>query len=87
MPSVLPDLPSRGKRSDHNVPVMYPLDNTTIKNRTEYRERTTRPLPDPGIRMFGLAMVEEDWEEVREEDSPMQQDEAWQVLLGKMLDN
>ena len=64
------------------IMIMYPLDNVTIRNSTEYRERTTRPLPDSGIRKFGLAMVGEDWEEVREEDSPSQQDEALQVLLG-----
>ena len=87
VPSVFPDLPTRGKRSDHDVPIMYPLDNKTIQDSTEYRERTSRPLPVSGVRRFGLAMVEEDWEEVREEDSPSQQDEALQALLAKMLDD
>ena len=37
------------------------------------------------MRRFGLAMMEEDWEEVRQEDSPTLQDEALQVLLTRML--
>ena len=32
-------------------------------------------------------MVEEDWEEVRQEDSPTQQDEALQALLARMLED
>ena len=48
-----------------------------IKESKEYRVRTTRPLPDSGVRRFGLAMVEESWE----------QDEALQVLLARMLED
>ena len=63
VPSVNPDNPARGKRSDHSVPVIYPLDNNRIKESTEYKVRTTRPLPDSGVRRFGKAMMEEDWKE------------------------
>ena len=82
---VVPDCPSRGKKSDHSVPVIYPLDNHNIKENAEYRERTTRPLPESGIRKFGQLMTTEGWEEVRSEDSPSQQDEALQAVLARML--
>ena len=38
--SVEPDLPSKGKRFDNSVPVIYPLDNNRIKESKEYKERT-----------------------------------------------
>jgi hypothetical protein len=68
-------------------PIIYPLDNNRIKESTEYKVRTTRPLPESGVRRFGQAMVEEDWEEVKPEDSPTQQDEALQALLARMLED
>ena len=44
VPPADPDDPSKGKRSDHSVPILYPLDNHSTQKTTEYRERTTRPL-------------------------------------------
>ena len=87
VPAIEPDNPSRGKRSDHSVPIIYPLDNNNIKTSKDYKSRTTRPLPDSGVRRFGQALMEEDWEEVRQEDSPTQQDEALQALLARMLED
>ena len=84
--SVDPDCPSKGKRTDHDVPIIYPLDNFSITESTSYREKTTRPLPDSGVRRFGLAMMSKGWEEVRLEDSPTQQDNALQALLSDMLE-
>ena len=86
VPSVDPDCPAKGKRSDHDVPIIYPLDNFSITESKSYREKTTRPLPDSGVRSFGLAMMNQDWEEVRLEDSPTQQDDALQALLSNMLE-
>ena len=84
--SVDPDCPAKGTRSDHDVPIVYPLDNFSITESKSYREKTTRPLPDSGVRRFGLAMMSQDWEEVRLEDSPTQQDDALQALLSDMLE-
>ena len=38
------------------------------------------------MRRFGLSMINEDWEEVRQEDSPTKQEEALQALLTRKLD-
>ena len=85
--SVDPDRPSQGKKSDHAVPVIYPLNNHTIRENTEYKKKTTRPLPDSGVRRFGQLMLAQDWEEVRSEDSPSEQDEALQAVLARMLED
>ena len=81
-----PDDPSKGKPSDHSVPILYPLDNHTIRETEEYRERTTRPLPDSAVRAFGVRIIQEDWEDVKEDDSATEQDKALQKLLTEMLD-
>ena len=87
VPAIEPDNPSRGKRSDHSVPIIYPLDNNNMKKSKDYKLRTTRPLPDSGVRRFGQALMEEDWEEVRQEESPTQQDEALQAVLARLLED
>ena len=87
VPPVLPDDPNQGKPSDHRVPVVYPLDSHSIQQKAEFTERTTRPLPDSGVRRFGRSMIEEGWEEVKEEETTTHQDEALQRLLLKMLDD
>ena len=86
VPAVEADCPSQVKKSDHSVPIIYPLNNETIKMNKQYKERTTRPLPDSGIRKFGQAMMSEGWEEVKSEDSPSQQDEALQAVLARILE-
>ena len=63
------DNPRKGVPSDHSVPVIYPLTSATLGTGTQYTERISRPLPDSGIREFGLKIIEEDWSSVREEDS------------------
>ena len=86
VPAVNPDEPARGKKSDHEVPVNYQLNNCSIKETPEYQDRTTRPLPEAGLRKFGLSMINEDWEGVRQEDSPTRQEEALQALLARKLE-
>ena len=80
VPAVEPDNPFRGKKSDHSVPIIYPLNANSIKESARYSERTTRPLPDSGIRKFGQTIVAEGWEEVRPEDTPSLQDKALQEI-------
>ena len=87
VPPLLPDDPASGKPGDHSVPVLYPLDNHNIHQKEEYRVKTTRPLPDSGIRVFGQQMIHQKWEEVKEGDTTTQQDEALQTLLTTMLDD
>ena len=87
VPAVEPDNPARGKKSDHSVPIIYPLNSNSIKESPIYTERTTRPLPDSGIRKFGQMIITEGWEEVRPDDTSSQQDKALQAVLGRILDS
>jgi hypothetical protein len=57
VPPLLPDDPTSGKPGDYSVPILYPLDSHSIKQKEEYRERTTRPLPDSGVPAFGQTMI------------------------------
>ena len=68
------------------MPVIYPLDGNSIKETQEYREKTTRPLPDSGVRLFGRMMISESWDDILEDDTSSQQDDVLQIILTKMLD-
>ena len=83
---VQPDDPSSGKPGDHDVPVIYPLDNLTLVEKKEYRTRTCRPLPESGILAFGRLIVNEGWETVQLGDHPTTQDQALQSVITDMLD-
>ena len=89
-PEIVPpfgcDDPRKGVPSDHSVPVVYPVNNATLGTGTHYTERSTRPLPDSGVRDFGVLLIDEGWSSVREEDSPETQEAAFQDLVGKILD-
>ena len=54
---------------------------------TQFSVKTSRPLPDSGVREFGRKLIEEDWSAVREEDSPDTQEAAFQNILTQLLDN
>jgi hypothetical protein len=86
VPSVPCDDPIKGVPSDHSVPVLYPLSNLTLAQGKEYVVKTTRPLPESGIRHFGQLITQEQWDEVEEEGSPEEQETALQVVLTAMLD-
>ena len=64
VPAVQPDDPTRAKPSDHLVPVMYPLSGATGSVSRTYATKTTRPLPDSGLRSFGQWLVSQDWAEL-----------------------
>ena len=59
------------------VPIIYPVNNTTINEQKHYTSKTSRPLPDSSVREFGKLMVEEDWASVREEDWASVREEDW----------
>ena len=80
------DDPRKGVPSDHLVPIVYPLTSASLGADAQYTVKTTRPLPDSGVREFGLQVIEEDWATVREEDSPEVHEAAFQDLLSKFLD-
>ena len=86
VPPIQPDDPARGKSGDHSVPVIYPLDNAAIVQTKDYIERTSRPLPDSGVRIFGQLIINQDWADIKEEDTTTEQDLALQAVLLGMLD-
>ena len=78
--------PRNGVPSDHLVPIVYPLTLATLEEDRQYTVKTSRPLPESGVREFGLQLIEEDWATVREEDSPEVKEAAFQEVLTKSLD-
>ena len=86
VPPIQADDPARGKGGDHSVPVIYPLDTNSVQKKNDYIERTSRPLPDSGVRAFGQLIIQENWEDIKNEDTTSEQDEAFQKVLLKMLD-
>ena len=56
--SVKCDNPLKGVPSDHSVPIIYLVSNSTIYKQKEYTYRMTRPLPDSGVREFVKLIVE-----------------------------
>ena len=49
--------------------------------------KTSRPLPDSGVREFGRKLIEEDWSAVRVEDSSDLQEADFQDILTQLLDD
>ena len=80
------DDPRKGVPSDHLVPIVYPLSNTTLGTQAEYSVKTSRPLPASGVREFGQQLIEEDLAAVRVEDSTDVQEAMFQETLTDVLD-
>ena len=87
VPPVSCDDSRKGVPSDHLVPVVYPLTTATMGTETRYSLKTSRPLPDNGVREFWRKLIEEDWSAVREEDSPDLQEADFQDILTRLLDD
>ena len=86
IPPVQPDDPSKGKPSDHYVPVCVPhMDRHTPPTRN-YRTVTFWPLPESSLRKFGEWIVTEKWEGVRGKITPTLQPVAFEKLLKDKLD-
>ena len=65
-----PDNPSKAKPSDHLVPILYPITGQSRSVPRHYRTKTTRPLPESGIREFGSWLAGECWEELEQKEGP-----------------
>ena len=48
----------KGVPSDHLVPIVYPLTVATLGADSQYTVKTSRPLPESGVREFGLNLME-----------------------------
>ena len=65
VPAVQVDVPGQGVPSDHDVAVAVPLAGAgegAVSR--EYLTKTTRPMPDSGIRSFGQWISHADWSEL-----------------------
>ena len=87
VPPVGCDNPRKGVPSDHSVPTVHPVNNETLGEVKQYTEKTSRPLPDSGVRAFGRLLMEENWSSVKENDSSDAQESVFQDLLNNFLDN
>ena len=80
------DDPSKGVPSDHSVPIVFPVTNVTLGKQKHYTWKTTRPLPESGIRDFGKLVIEENWDTIKENESSEVQEEALQGILNNLLE-
>ena len=85
-PPVLCDDPNKGVPSDHSVPIAYPITSATLGKLQKYKERTTRPLPESAVRQFGLALIEQDWTEMKSNDSSEKQEMTMQNILTSLIE-
>ena len=86
VPPVKCDNPNKGVPSDHSVPIIFPVTNATISEPKTYTWKTTRPLPESGIKEFGKLILDEDWESIDESESPDVQDEKLQNILNELME-
>ena len=85
-PPICPDDPTKGKPSDHCVPVCTPhTDRYTAASRN-YKIIKYRPLPDSSIRRFGEWIVNEGWQSVEDGMSPSEQVSVFEKLVQDKLD-
>ena len=64
VPPLQPDDPSKGKSSDHSVPVCTPHTDRYRPARRDYKIVNYRPLPDSSVLKFGSWIVSEKWDSV-----------------------
>ena len=87
-PAVQPDVPAQGVPSDHDMAVAVPLAGAGEGAVTrEYSMKSSRPLPDSGIREFGQWITKERWSVLRDTGSTSEQGLALKKLLQDQVDN
>ena len=85
VPPIQPDDPTKGKPSDHSVPVCTPHTDRFNRPRRKFKTIKYRPLPESKMRNFGEWIVQQKWEGLRGDLSPTQQTEVFQsVVLDKL---
>ena len=73
-PAVQVDVPGQRVPSDHDMAVAVPLAGAGVGAVTrEYTTRTSRPMPDSGVREFGQWITQENWEALRGDLSTSEQ--------------
>ena len=86
-PPVTPDDPSKAKPSDHSIPIAIPLSDNQFCQTREYQTKTIRPLPDVNIEMFGTWIKNENWEPIKDDESPTSQVKAMENIFQNGLNS
>ena len=86
VPPVPADNPLQGKPSDHSVPVARPHSSTGVNRANEYKIKISRPMPDSGIRKFGMWIIDEQWDCIVPGSKPADQAVALQQMLEIKMD-
>ena len=86
VPPVPADNPLQGKPSDHSVPVARPHSSTGVNRANEYRIKISRPMPDSGIRKFGMWIIDEQRDCIVPGSKPADQAVALQQMLEIKMD-
>ena len=86
VPPVDPDDPTKGKPSDHWVPVCIPHTDRYNPPRRTWKYHTFRPLPDSCVRNFGQWITGEEWKTISSDLSSTAQALTFEQLLQDKLD-
>ena len=85
-PAVQVDVPGQGVPSDHDMAVAVPLAWAGAGAVTrEYVTRTSRPLPESGVRQFGQWMTGENWGALEGGLSPSEQAQILKEMTEQQL--
>ena len=84
-PPIQPDDPSKGKPSDHWVPVCTPHTDRYNPPSRNYKTIKYRPLLDSNVHQFGECIVKEGWEGVRDDLSPSDQAQYFEKIVMDKL--
>ena len=86
-PPISPDDPSKGKPSDHWVPICTPHTDRYQPPQRNYRRVKYRPVPDSGIQKFGEWVVTADWDKVVNGQSSSELVSNFERLVQTKLDD
>ena len=85
VPPIQPDDPTKGKPSDHSVPVCVPHTDRYSRPERSFKTVKYRPMPESSIRKFGEWIVSEGWEGLRGDLTPSQQTKVFEDKIQEML--
>ena len=81
-PAVQPDVTGHGVPSDHNMAVAVPLAGAGEGAVTRaYTTKTSRPFQESRLRNFGLWIAQEEWQQLKSNNSSTQQEQILKNIL------
>ena len=85
-PAVQVDVPGQGVPSDHDMAVAVPLAGAGAGAVSrEYSTRTSRPLPESGVREFALWITGENWGALRRDMSTTEQAQIFKQITEEQV--